>query len=266
MQVEADRTRSGRAALAVVVLVAGCYQTHEEVADRGVDLPVIADVERDVEVEVDELRDVDVADSGDAEESAWADVVRDADAEADVSADAELVDDGDGDQDIVDESGGDADTCPGTWLDPATGYLWENPASDAALELDDALGDCRAFSRCGHARGAWHLPTVNELRSLVRGCARTAEGGACAVTDLCADVSCWSTVCIGCVLREGPGGGGCYWEPGVEDEASCGWWYWSSSAVAGAPSEAWTIYFDHALVEHRDATFRGWVRCVHSGP
>lgn len=56
----------------------------------------------------------------------------------------------------------------------------------------------------------WRLPTISELRSIIRGCDETETGGACGVTDSCSNISCYdSSGCQGCTTGSGPDSG-CY--------------------------------------------------------
>lgn len=83
----------------------------------------------------------------------------------------------------------------------------------------------------------WRLPSISELRSIIRGSAGTVTGGACAVTDQCLSATdCFSYgACAGvpgpgvplCSLNGGPTDGR-YWDPNLGTAA--GWnSSWSSS-------------------------------------
>ena len=161
------------------------------------------------------------------------------------------------------DADGDAGACDGAWLDPTTGYLWENPPPVAQMNWDDAVTYCNGLALCGYGPGSWHLPTVSELRTLIRGCPATESGGWCGVTDSCLSDSCEWEPCVGCGYLSGPGPGGCYW-----DSALGGWcsWYWSSSSSAGGASYAWTVYFNYGYVGYYDETYTDSVRCVRRGP
>ena len=155
--------------------------------------------------------------------------------------------------------------CDGAWLDPTTGYLWENPPSDALRNWDDAVSYCDALPLCGYAAGAWHLPDIEDLRSLIRGCPDTMMGGACGVTDSCLSYySCWTDACLGCTYRTGPGTDGCYWDGALA--GSCDW-HWSSSSAAEAPSGAWLVAFSFGGdMGTSSKTLPSHVRCVHRDP
>jgi hypothetical protein len=107
------------------------------------------------------------------------------------------------------------------------------------------------------------LPNIDELRSLVRGCADTETGGACGVTDGCLDyTSCWSNSCADC-SGGGPGSGGFYWPAELSGNDNSPY-YWSSSAVTNSLGEdwAWSIYFNAGSVDNASVTFSYSVRCV----
>jgi hypothetical protein len=110
----------------------------------------------------------------------------------------------------------------------------------------------------------WHVPTISELRSLVRGCPPTEAGGSCGVTDGCFGSSC-STGCLGCPLREGPATDGGYCLPEVSGPNFLG--YWSSTPYADGPTYyAWWVDFRFARVIHYPIEELGLVRCVRPGP
>jgi hypothetical protein len=218
-------------AAALAVLLAGCYSSYQEVAD----------VEEDGRA--DEVHDVDGGDE--------------ARADADAGADAHVEADGDAVPDAI--------ACDGTWRDPTTGYLWENPASDAAGSWDAAVMYCNALALCGMPAGSWHLPDIDELRSLIRGCPATMTGGACGVTDSClGGDACWAEGCDGCGPVGGPGSGGCYWDGALG--GPCDWWYWSSSPFAASGILNWDVSFYNATVRYNAKSNAGDVRCVHHGP
>lgn len=128
------------------------------------------------------------------------------------------------------------------------------------MTRDEAAAYCSGLSWGGLRPGSWHLPTIDELRSLVRGCPPTEIGGECPVTDSC-DVAYRTDVCFGCVTGEGPGTGGCYMPGDVGGE--CGW-PWSSSVVSGL-SRAWFASFADGSVGYEIPTYAISVRCVRPG-
>ena len=156
----------------------------------------------------------------------------------------------------------DASTCDGTWRDPTTGYLWENPPLETLRTWDDAVAYCNGLTLCDYRAGGWHLPTIDGLRSLIRGCPDTMPGGACRVTESCLDLSCFSERCGDCEYLRGPGPGGYYWDAALGDSPGSSW---SSSSEAGDFPRAWFVLFNFGMVNGGDKALPGWVRCVHTG-
>ena len=78
-----------------------------------------------------------------------------------------------------DDGGGTADltTC---WSDATTGLCWQDPPRDS---IANGVGLAEATSYCASIGDGWRVPTVDELRSLVRGCDWLETGGGCALTD-----------------------------------------------------------------------------------
>ena len=145
----------------------------------------------------------------------------------------------------------------GTWTDSRTGLVWQNPPLGRPLIWDQALAHCVALEG-----GGWRMPTIGELRSLIRGCPETETGGSCPIADDCLPVSCQSDACSGCPLDEGPPVS-CYW---AEDlSGPCGY-YWSSSKVQDYVGVAWLVYYLQGRVWYLGREQPFYVRCVKEDP
>lgn len=150
----------------------------------------------------------------------------------------------------------ETDVSPGIdWTDPLTSLTWQNPPSADPMDLAAAKQYCDELKRNGHED--WRLPTIDELRSLVRGCPSTETGGACNVKEGCLAISCRNEACYSCDQNQGPAGG-CYW-PG-EMVGICDY-YWSASA---ADTEfAWILIFQYGAPGYFVFDYgAAWVRCV----
>jgi hypothetical protein len=145
------------------------------------------------------------------------------------------------------------------WTDPTTGYVWQNGATvgQATYTWAAAQTYCTGLSWGGYT--GWRLPDINELRSLIQGCAGTETGGSCDVTDGCLDLSCQNAACEGCSSLNGPASGGAYWPPELSGAIAP---YWSSSAVADAGGLAWIVGFDTGGVGCPDTFIPGFARCI----
>ena len=149
----------------------------------------------------------------------------------------------------------------GIYYDSTSKLWWQNEPPGSYFTWDEAKSYCNGLSYLGHAD--WRLPTISELRSLVRGCAATETGGSCGVTDECLTTSCQDASCDECTSGGGPASG-CYW-PDAGLGGTCSW-YWSSSSVAGASGFAWYVYFDFGLVHRIGVLYDCYARCVRGGP
>ena len=69
-----------------------------------------------------------------------------------------------------------------------TGKYWSD-ASREKMTWDDAKTYCENLKEGGF--NDWRLPTIDELRSLVKNCKDTMTGGACRITDKCRTSSCF---------------------------------------------------------------------------
>lgn len=131
----------------------------------------------------------------------------------------------------------DDDDNPATWTDGESGLVWQAD-SLPIMNWPDAMNYCEALEFGGASD--WRLPTIGELRTLVRGCDATATGGACGVTDECLEQSCENDPCGGCENNGGPGPGGEYWPADLGGDTTL---TWSSSTVADDEDNAWAILF-----------------------
>jgi hypothetical protein len=145
-----------------------------------------------------------------------------------------------------------------TWTDASTGVFWQVSPSNDYLTWTDAKTYC---ANLNDGSGEWALPTVSELRSLLRGCAFTITGGVCGVTDECLDPTCWNPQCAGCGDLEGPAPGGAYWPSELTGPIGG---YWSSSEFRGQGAVAVGVDFSVAGfgLRYTSGVDRARARCV----
>ena len=167
-------------------------------------------------------------------------------------------DDDDDDDNATDNNDDDDNFINETWFDSTTGLTWQNDdvcfrdwnmARDHCRDLN--LDDCHD----------WYLPTISELRSLIRECSNTATDGTCGVTDNCLNSECQDDSCEGCINGDGPGLDGRYWPSELNGE---GWSYWSRSLVSDDGGlNAWDVNFAKGNVGFKIVSAGRCVRCVH---
>ena len=110
---------------------------------------------------------------------------------------------------------------------------------------------------CAASNG--RLPTVDELRTLIKDCPSTETGGTCGVTDSCLDKdACWDATCEGCEKDTS----GKYSVFG-DTSASCPGWATSSDATAGASiGNKWNIDFRDGSIKLRTKALCVSARCL----
>jgi hypothetical protein len=145
-----------------------------------------------------------------------------------------------------------------TWSDPATGLTWQDPPFAEHYAWADAGPLCTALRLDGQTD--WRLPTLDELRTLARGCPATVTGGACVVTDACSATTCWTDVCQGCEENGGSGSEGSYRLPVLTGDYMTSW---TSTVPPDAHDLAWTVGFGgcHVMTFPKDQDNIN-VRCV----
>lgn len=114
------------------------------------------------------------------------------------------------------------DRCEG-WLDAEHNLCWEEPYDNTLRNQDDAKAYCEAKGN------GWAMPTITQLRMLIRGCQANEfreeyrDGIDCIVDDT-SEYSDWylrSGECRGCEPGEGPSLGGCYWDATLSQDITC---------------------------------------------
>ncbi len=140
------------------------------------------------------------------------------------------------------------------WTDSSTNLMWQNTFSDY-FTSDEAANYCEELEWAGY--DDWRLPTIYELRTLIRGCDATEEKGSCAILNDCLETTCWSESCEGCVYDIGPANG-CYWPEGMHGYCD---WYWSSSPASpleGDPDGFWGVNFYQAVIGYGYIEYDGY--------
>lgn len=95
-----------------------------------------------------------------------------------------------------------------TYADPISGLYWElNPSSKTYWNFNDASVYCNTLTLGGLSD--WHLPSLDQLRSLLQGCPGLDLNGGCGIGDACASWDCWTSACSPCSDGGGPDEG-CY--------------------------------------------------------
>ncbi|MBI4917354.1 MAG: DUF1566 domain-containing protein [Acidobacteria bacterium] len=154
--------------------------------------------------------------------------------------------------------------CTEDYLDARTGLCWQSSPSSRAMAWDEAKRYCAALESDGDGPGGWRLPTIGELRSLIRGCPETETGGDCGATDSCTTEACETDACSGCSDSQGPGVGGSYWPseltPAMDE------FFYSSTPVSGTESGGawgvWSLYGSVMPLNVGDVGDSAGVRCV----
>jgi hypothetical protein len=169
-----------------------------------------------------------------------------------------------------DGCGGSCGTCPVTdhclsgkchpltWKDPLWGHTWQISPMEGESDWTSAKTYCQQLNLAGQT--GWRLPTIDELRDLIRGCAATERHGSCNVgKNKCTDFSCSHDSCWGCQLAQGPGADGFYWPDEVQGDCCH---YWSTTDSSADPDSHWVVGFHTGEVFLHKNTTASKVRCV----
>ena len=169
----------------------------------------------------------------------------------------------------ADGEGTVVDTTPGppvgAWTDPQSGLTWQVTPDKEDLNFADATDFCDTLVLGG--LDDWRLPTISELRTLLRSCPATQPGGSCNVDDNgCLDRDCRDSTCTGCLGYLGPSINGMYL-PDEVDASKMQSWFWSSTPTSDLENpEIWGINFNKANIIPIHKTYIKNTRCVSVAP
>jgi len=170
-----------------------------------------------------------------------------------------------------------------SWYDEATDLSWQDPQKDAYTENYGGVNSFDAIRYCEQlvAQGYddWRLPSIDELRTIIRGAPKSESGGACKVTAgaKLAGASVMDIMTCGGQLKpfQCAGSGDCCWDEALTgtcntiDPASTTHYleYWSSTPAVDDPDN-WIgfVFFDTGTVGFNHALSFGEARCVRDGP
>ncbi len=182
-------------------------------------------------------------------------------------SDSDTDSDTDGDTDTDSDTDTDTDTdylpmtdCEGGKYDPNSDLCWEDPYPTQQYSWNDAVAYCEDL--IVGASEDWRMPTVTELRSLVRGCSVTEVDGSCPISDN-SPQSDETEECNGCEGHMGPGNGGCYWDEALVGD--CDIVFWSFSEITDVSEGVWVFGFGWAIIADWSKGQADYVRCVRDG-
>lgn len=161
-------------------------------------------------------------------------------------------DDNDDNDDVTPDLDCEGDVC----TDPQTGLMWQN-GSDPSDTWAEAVDYCENL--VWEDYDDWRMPTVDELRTLLRGCPATESDGTYGVVDECVESTCWTEDCGGCDYQGGPSVNDCYWPN--EFGGNC-WSIWSSLAAPDEPAYAWFVDFTDGSVLRMEMVDNNDAHCV----
>ena len=158
-----------------------------------------------------------------------------------------------------------------TYTDLSTNYTWsEKTGNDEGITWQQALDYCSGLNSENYGGfNNWHLPTITELRALVKDCEPTAPGGLCGIIDINGQVSMPEEFMNGdheCVCDGSEAYADGYYSK-FNDPSTL----WSSTDVPGYEDEgAFILYFsfaDQGLFEKAkgsEASITMYARCVRN--
>ena len=140
------------------------------------------------------------------------------------------------------------------WKDPDSGLMWSHLENNDSIEnlfsWDESVSYCENLSLAGY--NDWHLPTIDELRTLVQNSPGIEAGGTCKVSETngCLSSDCWTEDC-----RSYDSSGYCKLNSV---------WSWSSSTLSDDSESVWFLsdYNYLSIYADKKAKYGFAVRCV----
>jgi hypothetical protein len=90
----------------------------------------------------------------------------------------------------------------GVCTDANSGLMWTQEPANTGWGVVTSFDLLSSATACDDVADGgfddWRVPTIDELRTLIRGCPQNGAGGACAISEGCADVSCAGAECVEC--------------------------------------------------------------------
>ena len=140
---------------------------------------------------------------------------------------------------------------------------WSSVAADP-MTWEEAQNYCSNLAENNHSD--WHLPNIDELRTLIQNCDKTKAGGRCRISEnrQCLNEKCWSKDCNGCGKINTLTAKTEYYELGEETKKQLleeindpkfsriksNDAFWSSTLDPENTKEAWGVDFLNARVGH----------------
>jgi hypothetical protein len=141
------------------------------------------------------------------------------------------------------------------WTDPTYNLQWWRRSTQRTT-LVTARDDCSELVLCGESD--WHLATIDELRTLVRGCPASAAQGACGVTDACTSYNCMNDSCDGCGTQGDQSGWYCADEAGIVYPGIM------MSGTTEASGATWMVNCSTGAISTNSGATFGEGRCVRN--
>ena len=143
----------------------------------------------------------------------------------------------------------------GTPCKDSTNHLIWSPLASNDMTQPNALTYCKNLVLYGFSD--WHLPTIDELRTLIKNCPGTETNGACAISEKNGKLS-ESDSSSSCSCTHMNNNGGYYSKIGDDDTVSP----WSSSSRSDDTERAWYVGFFAGKINNSDKSVLSDVRCV----